>query len=181
MEFRGTPLPPLVPPLARWYLLRHGALPPPPAPAGAGDTWGNVRLLSLRCWQCLLTQLMPEAGLGVGSCARGVGGSDRASCPASNPVPAGHNCSQNPAGQGSGRAGEPGGLIWGSSGLEAASALFSRNHASVCDHKCKPMWGLHASANLNVASVFLYVCGLWPVSVCVFVCLWDFKCGYELL
>lgn len=58
-------------------------------------------------------------------------------------------------GKAQGEQGSQGGLIWGSSGLEAASALFGRNHACVCDHECKPMGGLHGSVNLNVAFVFL--------------------------
>lgn len=32
---------------------------------------------------------------------------------------------ENPAGQGSGKAGEPGWVSWGSSGVKAASALFA--------------------------------------------------------
>lgn len=36
-----------------------------------GSCWGhlgNDHVLSLRCWQCLVTQLRPDAVLGVGSC-----------------------------------------------------------------------------------------------------------------
>ena len=58
LELRGSSLPPV----AIWSLLHHWR----PWQGQATGHLGDVHLLSLSCWQCLLTQLTPEAGLGVG-------------------------------------------------------------------------------------------------------------------
>ena len=63
LELRGSSLPPV----AIWSLLHHWR----PWQGQATGHLGDVHLLSLSCWQCLLTQLTPEAGLGVGSHTRG--------------------------------------------------------------------------------------------------------------
>lgn len=59
LELRGSSLPPV----AIWSLLQHWR----PRQGQAMGHLGDVHLLSPSCWQCLLTQLTPEAGLGVGS------------------------------------------------------------------------------------------------------------------
>lgn len=104
-----------------------GQMVPPQTQMPPGRHWGHlgdVRLQSPRCRQCLLTQLMPEVGLGLGSCARGVRGSHRACCPSSIPVPGGRTVPRKSCAR-LGKSRGAGWVSWGSGGVKAASALFA--------------------------------------------------------
>lgn len=94
-------------------------------------------------------------------------------------LPARHRCSQNPCEARS--KGARLGWVWGSSNAEDALSL-NQQELRLClsDHDCKSVWGLCGYVSLYVGfSVFVAVCGPWPVSICV--CVWwgwgeGFKC-----